>query len=694
MSIFNEDSPIWISTTQGEKIEVQNVLIGLPKQPQKSEILFHDLPTKQQKWKPTEQPKGLKKHTIDQYADFIELEIDRIRNGVWFYSNGVPKYITGLYYYYLTYIKIDIGYPEYRDRDRIFFYFWEASLKYEECAGVTLVKPRRWGATWIGTAMLLYYGSQVRDGLLGILSKTGKDAQSMFTRKVVSSFRKLPFWLQPTSASGSNPKTSLEFTESTRRGKNTEDGIEESDALNTMIEWRNTTENSFDSEKLYLLVADEFGKLSKDIRLETLWEVVSKCLYVGITIKGRVFMPSTVNDLDAGGAQFKALYDGSEIEKMEYGKTPTGMWAYFVPAYDGLEGCIDEYGNSIIEDPIEPTFDNYGKQITHGSKTLLTRDRNRKKQISKTAYLENIRQFPFTKQEAFYFNANTAVLDVQKITQQINYELNERIDKPARRGNFVWIEKGKEVAWIPSENGKFLASWIPPKDMQNQFFTKAGRKCPANAMYGAFGLDPYEVSVTNDNRGSEQGFHGHTKNVIGGRNEVPNYKCFLEYIDRRDTVEGAFEDALMAAFFYGMPILFENNKYSFARYAEAQGLEEYVMPRPKNTYPQDTRYNASIEKKRGFPSNKDTNETHAQLMQVYVSKYMGEDDDEGTVGDFPFIKTLQQLAVFNLEDRGKLDGAVSFGIALIAVGDAPVDITEKKLNLHPLIQKGKITINY
>ena len=45
----------------GEIVEIGNIAIALPKQPQKSEILFHLLPKKDQFWKRLDFPKDLLK---------------------------------------------------------------------------------------------------------------------------------------------------------------------------------------------------------------------------------------------------------------------------------------------------------------------------------------------------------------------------------------------------------------------------------------------------------------------------------------------------------------------------------------------------------------------------------------------------------------------------------------------------------
>ena len=88
----------------------------------------------QQYWERQEYPKVLKRITSifqwndmpsafkNQWVDYIENEFDRREDGHWFYNNGKPTYITGSHYVYLQWTKIDVGFPDYREANRWFFY--------------------------------------------------------------------------------------------------------------------------------------------------------------------------------------------------------------------------------------------------------------------------------------------------------------------------------------------------------------------------------------------------------------------------------------------------------------------------------------------------------------------------------------------------------------------------------------------
>ena len=308
-------------------------------------------------------PETLYEETATQHASFIQQEFNRRKNGVWFMNNGEPTYITGEHYYYLNWCKLDIGYPEYRDRDRRFFIFWEICKQDDNCFGMVMVKHRREGASYKGASMLLNEITSRYNSHGGIISKTGVDAKALFTDKLVYMFRQLPFFFQPIIDGSDNPKSTLSFNAPGQKISKNFKKIVKSEALNSKIDWRNTKDNSYDSVKLVRYLCDEGGKWV-DANVEKNWQVVRSCLTLGDRIIGKCFMPTTVNEMaDSGGENFKNIWDDSSIEERDgNGRTRSGMYSYFTPAYDGYEGFIDEYGMSVIDTPTKEQAKFIGKK--------------------------------------------------------------------------------------------------------------------------------------------------------------------------------------------------------------------------------------------------------------------------------------------------------------------------------------------
>ena len=140
----------------GEIIEVQSLRIALPPVPK-------DLKKGEDKWVVEEYPKELKriKSIFDwqSYPDefkskwegYIDEEFNRRENGHWFYNKGIPTYITGTHYMYLQWSKIDVGHPDYREANRIFFIFWEACKADRRSYGMCYLKNRRSGFSFMAS---------------------------------------------------------------------------------------------------------------------------------------------------------------------------------------------------------------------------------------------------------------------------------------------------------------------------------------------------------------------------------------------------------------------------------------------------------------------------------------------------------------------------------------------------------------
>ena len=183
----------------GDVININGVNIALPPAPK-------DLPDGKNRWVRQELPKELSRiQSIFQWndmpkafkanwVDYIESEFDRREDGHWFYNNGVPTYITGAHYMYLQWTSIDVGYPDFREANRIFFIFWEACKADPRCFGMAYLKIRRSGFSFMGSSECVNTGTLAKDSRVGILSKTGADAKKMFTDKVVPIANRLPFF--------------------------------------------------------------------------------------------------------------------------------------------------------------------------------------------------------------------------------------------------------------------------------------------------------------------------------------------------------------------------------------------------------------------------------------------------------------------------------------------------------------------
>jgi len=684
----------------GNIIEISNVKIALPKTP-KDIIKRHDKKLEQY-WERKQTPKQLQnirsifqwnempRDFKSRWVDYIEKEFEYRDEGYWFLNNGKPTYITGAHYMYLQWTKIDVGYPDYREANRAFFIFWEACKADTRSYGMCYLKIRRSGFSFMGSSECVNTGTISKDSRVGILSKTGGDAKKMFTDKVVPISNNYPFFFKPVQDGMDKPKTELAYrvpaSKITKKNMHEIFG-DDMEGLDTTIDWKNTDDNSYDGEKLLLLVHDESGKWIKPNNILNNWGVTKTCLRLGSKIIGKCMMGSTSNSLDKGGNNFKKLYESSDVlNRNSNGQTKSGLYKLFIPMEWNMEGFIDIFGMPVLQTPKVEVMgvdreNIYQSSIDYwnGEVESLTDDAD--------TLNEFYRQFPRTEAHAFRDESKSSIFNLSKIYQQIDF--NDAVIKEHNitQGKFIWKNgiKDSKVIWVPTKKGRFHISWLPASHIQNNVHTRNNLKYPGNEHLGVFGCDSYDISGVVGGGGSNGALHGLTKFSM---DDAPTNEFFLEYIARPQTAEIFFEDVLMACVFYGMPILVENNKPRLLYHFKNRGYRKFSLNRPdKHT----TKLSKTEKELGGIPnSSEQVKQAHAAAIESYIEKNIGFDLEEvfrpnDVIGTMPFNRTLLDWAKFDINNRTRYDASISSGLAIMA-NQRHLYIPEKK--------ESKIKINF
>ena len=674
----------------GKIIEIQNLRIALP-----AEHEPHKRSEKkaEQYWEKQEYPKELNriKSRFDwenfdtdfkeRWYDYIDKEFTRREEGYWFYSKGICTYITGTHYMYLQWSKIDVGAPDYREANRLFFIFWEACKADNRCYGMCYLKNRRSGFSFMSSAELVNQATISSDARFGILSKSGSDAKKMFTDKVVPISVNYPFFFKPIQDGMDRPKTELAYrvpaSKLTRRKLESNEQLRELDGLDTTIDWKNTGDNSYDGEKLKLLAHDESGKWERPDNILNNWRVTKTTLRLGSRIVGKCMMGSTSNALDKGGNNFKKLYYNSDVEKRNRnGQTSSGLYSMFIPMEWNYEGFMDTYGSPVFIREGNNIKGADGQKISTG---VIEHWQNEVDGLKDDpdSLNEYYRQFPRTEQHAFRDEAKDSLFNLTKIYQQIDYNAEINNISSVTRGSFQWVSgvKDTSVRFYPNKDGRFMISWVPPVNLQNQVIMKNGTKYPGNEHIGAFGCDSYDISGTVDGKGSNGALHGLTKFSM---EDAPPNHFFLEYIARPQTAEIFFEDVLMACVFYSMPILCENNKPRLLYYFKRRGYRGFSMNRPDKIW---NKLSTTEKEIGGIPnSSEDIKQAHAAAVESYIETYVGL-IGEG-YGDMYHQKTLEDWGKFNINNRTKHDATISSGLAIMACNKNKYRPVPERLTKH------------
>jgi hypothetical protein len=495
---------------------------------------------------------------------WIKTQIKRRYVGYWFFNNGKPTYIDGWHYFYLNFWPIDNQDRKdhlafYRDVDRRIFLYcrWcytdtfadfkyrvtyrneigkikqdyflkESSVLefmqtypksaieegefhidkgYRTCYGVIFPKRRRIGATsaFCCIGYLIVTESKQRNG--GLQALTGENAKKdVFIDKIIKRWRKVPFFFRPSYSGTDFPQDELLMTYPASRSKTGQ--LARTDDHGGRIDYRSSEEKAYDGQKLYWYHDDEGGKIKGgEVILGRRWrDVVRKTLAQGMDIHGFATFASTFGEFEAGGGKqyFDLIKDSMYGEGDDNGHTTSGLRTLFIPAYDGYDKCVDEYGMSIIYDPDTPLMGLEGHLIHKGAKTILNNTRRDLMQKGKFVELSGEkRDNPFTIKEASSKSAKSANFDQKILEERITF-LNWCNPPKTRRVRLEWSDK---AAWYSSKvisdvrvyddpEGMWVVSYLPPKDQWNKYSWNPTRQTymPDFAMATRFvmGVDPYK----------------------------------------------------------------------------------------------------------------------------------------------------------------------------------------------------------
>jgi hypothetical protein len=554
--------------------ELEPVKVTIPVCPDLKEIEGYGLKPEDQKFVKPEIPQRLldieselndieeiesylSKHQLE-YADevaFIEREWDRRENGHWFFNNGVPTFITGTHYLYISYWEIDIGVPDYRDRDRRFFIFLRFCEDDSDSMGLVYPKHRREGATH-KTQCWIYDGvSTKKRSLGGIQSATETHAKDVFQLHLVPGWKSLPFFFKPKFEGTTNPKSELSFNEPPTKITKGKMSSKKGDYLASKINFRSSDIKAYDSRKLYRYHGDEVGKTT-EIDVNKRHGIVKECLVNNHKIVGKACLTSTVEEMDkGGGANFKKICDQSHYAHKESkysrdknGRTVSGLYLLFIPAHDGF--LVDEYGNSLIKESLE--------LIKNTRQGFIDKD-------DAEGLSSYIRKYPTSYKECWRGDASDCKFDIhilEAIMDKYRFGNDDLV-----RGNFQWINGfGGKVTFVPSDRGKWNVSYLFDRPEEaNRIYKNNNETFPGNTDKFIVGSDPFKFKKTTGSNSSEGGIAVWMRrdlSIDGDDIDISDWESnrfVATYRNRTKTKNEYCEDVLMACMYYGCQVNTEIN---------------------------------------------------------------------------------------------------------------------------------------
>lgn len=618
--------------------QIGELVIILPDPPSDiKEIHGYNLPIEEQRFIPIKIPSRseFNSWSEEDQNNFVLQEFKKRIHGYWFMNYGNLEYMTGIHYFYCSYWQIDIGLPEWRDLDRDFFYFWDYCVNDPLCMGMCYIAKRREGKTHKFACIITEATMLKKRVASGLQSKTNSDAKRVFTKFIVQGWKRLPDFFKPAYSGEKNPQTVLKFEES---GKASNSKFEYKDVLDSYIDYAPTVDTAYDGQKLYRYGLDEFGK-NVELNVSELWDIVKPCLMIGSNIFGKAILVTTVEEMNRrGGKNAKIIWDNSDPDKRNVlGRTTSGLYRLFFPAYYGLEGFIDDYG--------------YSK--TDEAKDYLEKERSN---LSGEQLYSLVRKYPFNIQEAFRIDKESE-FDIARLYTQLEY--NESLKNTLVQGNFVWEEIDSKVKWVPSSNGKWLLYKLPPNELRNNSKIVNGKMAPVNTNVYVKGCDPIDHNKTFHNKQSMAA--SYTFRLFDGLDEDNTNIFVCEYVARPPKSEIFYEDIIMECIFFGCQILVEHNKPGLINHFISRGYQNYLMKRP------EFHAGSVSNKEYGIPmSGSITRETLIRCLQTYIYDSLGYIEHLQKYGNCPFNDLLTDLIEFDVEDWTPSDRSVAAGLTLIA----------------------------
>lgn len=468
------------------------------------EILYADLPQEEQYFRRTEIPFTdddivaivNKEHNYtDLQKKWVDRENKRMDNGVYAMINGVLTFIPGSMYGYVNYWTLETGEkPDYRNCTRKIFVLKEYLLREDvPVLAVTRGKSRRKGATSEGTFFEWWICGRKKEKIGGMVSYNDESIKKIFQMLFLRGFRAmLPCFVEEMDGSSDSYVKFIKPTEKKKKGANIK-----REGLNSYIDYQPTTLNSYDSGRVSYLLGDEWGKWEK-VDVNTYWSKVKSCLRIGKKKVGFAYIPTTVNPKKKGGENYRKFWDAANQNTINpktgkpYGiHTPSKVVRIFDTALEGYEGCIDKFGESVIDDPVEPVMGNDGNWITEGSRSIILKEREG---LKDKELMDHRRDYPIDEYDMFAFETGTCEFNEENFINQIESLERNPTESYWRQGR-LYEEYDKEkkkliVKWADDVNGECWIKEFPEED--NLYSDTNGTIEPLNGHMYSAGADTYK----------------------------------------------------------------------------------------------------------------------------------------------------------------------------------------------------------
>ncbi len=582
----------------------------------------------------------------------------------------------------------------------MFLEHWEGI---QWCLGVIRGKKRREGASSQATANLIYECVFYKNSNCGLVSKSRDDSRDTFTEMVSFGYRQLPPFLKPKQLNKEDSVSELVFAQKSSAIKEgVSSAMKTDEGHRSKVTYKAPVLNVYDRSRLSRILLDEFGKLEKDVPASQLFAVISKTLIKGVKRLGFIEMPSTVNKMTKGGGEFRLIWDNADLLK----KHPTinRLVRYFTPAYDGYEGFIGKYGESIIGEPTHEQYqylvdkwvrkDESGITISElteediklGAKIYITVKR-RDGRIGDDLE-EEIRMNPCNEVELFMSANADCIFNVMNLNEQIEWL---KINQPYLRKIIYYRDlETQKVRWrdIEKHEDYFCWEWLGDLDLKgedNKFYIDNMTRKPGRAGIGVIGVDGISSEQGGKKYGSKASAWAFIKYDL---KDPENTGMFTGHLyGRPQEMKELHEQVMLCAEYHGFIVYWEHVADSYKPFFKDRGRLGYLAKYPLNTIAPEKKKKDNYQENlhHGYPTTDFAISAGHNAMITYVLYYYKK---------IYWITLCEDLKQYDQNKRTPFDRSVSAMITLVGSLEPirkPAPITK------PLIQRydmqGKAILN-
>jgi len=674
--------------------------VFLPDVPPDAEILFH----KEQKWvRP--QPTEATRRAIREYAkrvqedknyihpmqmqinEWADQEWERSEKGVWIWIKGVPTYITGFYYWYLTSWQTTFGFPMYRETDKELTYLLQFCEEDPDCYGLLLNTVRRYGKSSLMGGWGMYRTTRNKNHYTGCQGENDHKAGLFYTQMIRSPFKKLPFYFLPRYDTTSALTSDIKFERPVERSRLAVIGdFDESEDLESRLDYRASGVAEYDGSVLHTYLMEEAGKIL-NCNVNDRWAIVKPCLRKGKDLRGKAFMGTTVEFMDStgkGGRAYKKLFYESDFDQKQPDKrTKSGLYACFLPGDCAHESFLDEWGRPKREEAKEWI--------------LLEREsyKDNPKELSGV-----IRRYPLYIREIFYINTDRCEFNAT-ILQDRKSELESLPEPILVKGEFYWVDN-KRFGEVRFRHNQYTGwAWIHslitnPKET-NLVQRKLGHDrpifAPTNDAKFIAGVDPVDHGVVIEGKGGDEEYIStrRSKPVLFVKRKYDSsidgiisqeileqrakekfpYKTnrYVAMMDVRPNDPLVFyERALMMMWYFGCSLHAESQKPGIMNYFHEHGCGDFILQK----YVAESGYKRNMTMD-GTPASGPIIQEYTGALATYI-EYFGH--------TIPFVDLVEDLLIFNPKKTTEHDYSVAAGFTEMACKIQPKTYTLPVIDIH------------